>query len=74
MEQTEAARCPADLTLLEQPLPGETLPFLLVELDPWGQPYRIDREGPRAFRICSNGADSEPGTDDDIRYPDLDMD
>jgi len=42
---------------------------IVLEPDPWRQPYRIDREGPRAFRICSNGPDAAAGTNDDVCYP-----
>jgi len=39
------------------------------ERDLWGQPYRLMREEPRVFQICSYGPDTEPDTEDDIGYP-----
>ena len=64
----------ASLALLDRDLPTEvadpgTDPRVVLEPDPWGHPYRLVREGPRAFRICSNGPDGQPDTADDIVYP-----
>ena len=42
--------------------------FTVVEPDPWGRPYRIERESPRRYRIWCDGPDGEPGTGDDIAY------
>ena len=35
--------------------------------DPWGNPYEIETE--EVIRVCSNGPDGEPYTEDDICYP-----
>ncbi|MCA9516795.1 MAG: type II secretion system protein GspG [Myxococcales bacterium] len=32
--------------------------------DPWGRPYAYERKGPRAFEICSRGADEASDADD----------
>ena len=74
MKITDASVCPPELGCLETPVPPHEEPFLVLDPDPWGQPFRIDVEGPRAFRICSNGPDAEPDTDDDIAYPASDLD
>ncbi|MHC4550194.1 MAG: prepilin-type N-terminal cleavage/methylation domain-containing protein [Planctomycetota bacterium] len=58
---------PESLEELEAPLhPGEK-GFLRLDDDPWGQPYRLERDG-ADVRICSNGPDRESDTADDICY------
>ena len=37
--------------------------------DPWGRDYRIEHIDGGGFRICSNGPDCVPRTDDDVCYP-----
>jgi general secretion pathway protein G len=43
-------------------------PYLQKEIppDPWGNPYQYELIGPEQFRIWSWGADSTPGTEDDV--------
>ncbi len=40
-----------------------------VPEDPWGCDYRIAHIDGGGFRICSNGPDCVPRTDDDVCYP-----
>ena len=47
--------------------PGDG-PFIRIEPDPWGNEYRLERDG-RKVRIYCWGADGQEGTDDDISYP-----
>jgi len=64
---------PSDLRELEAPISkGEEGPFYEIQDDPWGNPYRIEPSGRRSFRIVCDGPDGEPGTDDDIGYPEND--
>lgn len=37
--------------------------------DPWGTKFEYESDG-RTFKITSAGADQQPGTSDDISYPD----
>ena len=37
--------------------------------DPWGCDYRVEHTDGGGFRICSNGPDCVPRTDDDVCYP-----
>ena len=61
---------PSDLEELESPLTRSSDdPFMLVEPDPWGNPYRIVSLGRRKYQICSDGPDGESDTEDDICYP-----
>jgi len=69
---TRAAEAPEYLEAIERPLREGDRKFQRIELDPWGQDYRVEREGRRLFRIWSNGPDGEPGTADDICYEPLD--
>jgi hypothetical protein len=55
---------PASLTLLD--LREPTL------IDPWGNPYRYVLVEENKFDLISNGRDSQPETDDDVRLSRLD--
>ena len=63
---------PESLSRLGEPLREGDRPYVRVEDDPWGQPFRIELENGRNFRIWSNGPDADAGTDDDICYEPLD--
>jgi general secretion pathway protein G len=46
---------------------GPYLDATQLPLDPWGNPYNYTLLSPDEFEITSNGPDSAPGTDDDVR-------
>jgi len=69
MNLTRTTTPPRCFDELERPIDSETEPFLVVESDPWGGPYRIDQNGEGKFRVCCDGPDGEPGTEDDIGWP-----
>ena len=69
---TRTARIPDSLEELAVPLhPGEPN-FVRLEKDPWGSPFRLEREEGRIFRIWCGGPDGLEGTADDICYEPLD--
>jgi len=37
-----------------------------IPLDPWGNKYIYELQGPATYQIYSAGPDGQPGTDDDI--------
>ena len=68
MRLADAKSVPETLVELERPIDADGAPFLVVDADPWGGPYRIERLGGKKFRISCNGPDGEEGTEDDIAY------
>jgi len=67
----EMRRFPETLVDLEQPIRPGSRRFLRVHEDPWGNEYRLEREGPE-LRVWCNGPDGEEGTPDDVCYEPLD--
>ena len=53
--------------LKEPPSPGHHPLVRILDLDPWGSPYRLVVE-PDYHRVWSDGQDQQPGTEDDICY------
>ncbi|MEM8886227.1 MAG: prepilin-type N-terminal cleavage/methylation domain-containing protein [Planctomycetota bacterium] len=69
-KMTKKTGVPDSLDELEAPLrKSQDEPFMVMEPDPWGEDYRIVKLSRSKYRICSNGPDMEPDTDDDICYP-----
>ncbi len=63
-------KMPNSLEDMESPLKEGDDDFLVLQDDPWGNPYVLVRDG-RRFAVVSFGEDGEEGTEDDIRYPKL---
>ena len=68
MLKTRARYLPDSLTELAAPLHEGGQDYMRVQRDPWDGDYRIEKEGPRRFRICSDGPDRVEGNDDDICF------
>jgi hypothetical protein len=66
--RADASRCPTGLAELEAPPDGRT-PYLRVEDDPWGRPYRLTcpaRRDPAEVDVFSGGPDGEATAKDNI--------
>lgn len=69
MNLTRTTTAPRCFDELERPIESESKPFFVVESDPWGRDYRIERESNGQFRVCSDGPDRKPNTADDVGWP-----
>ena len=66
--KTRARHVPRSLEELETPLFLGEPNYLRVQQDPWGGAYRVESEGGRKCRICSDGPDGVEGNGDDICF------
>ena len=67
--RTVNKKLPESLEDMEAPLrPGDTVNFIEVVEDPWGNAYVLERDG-KSIKVVSWGPDGQEGTDDDIQYP-----
>jgi len=67
--RTVNKKLPESLEDMEAPLrPGDTVNFIEVVDDPWGNKYVLERDG-KSVKVVSWGSDGQEGTDDDIQYP-----
>ena len=66
--RADASRCPSRLAELEAPPDGRA-PYLQVESDPWGRPYRLTcpaHRDPAEVDVVSGGPDGEKTAVDNI--------
>jgi len=66
--RADASRCPTGLAELEAPPDGRA-PYLRVEQDPWGRPYRLScpaRRNPAEVDVVSGGPDGDRTAADNI--------
>lgn len=63
-------KCPESLGELTEPNPRTGEPCLeSIPDDPWGNPYRYELVGLKAYRIRSGGPNGMTGDEDDVVWP-----